>query len=403
MNLGEKLARRFHETYERLAPSFGYETRTETRQFDPTTPNGRLMIAVCTELSNEQPIPDSAAPDGGDVEQRARELLARELDAIRFPAMAAEIRDTTGYNTLGAAMVRVVTAALRQPAQVGAGPDGWVLVPREPTEQMIEAAMQREDDEPLSDWGRMVPAPHAEIYKAMLAATPQAAPVPVEGEAAPYCWAHAGELQVLQKVREGALNLTIKPSADQTIPLYISRPPEQPAAQAGAVDLISLLAHAEAKLRVYSEGAGRHDTELSCMILPTIRRVLAAPQAAPVPVEGEGREPFGWFIWVEADKGNGYQETFTRSPVLAELVKHSMSGAVQAIPLFEDAPPPEQPAVELEEFREAVDLLRLVSLSGKRDCERHNTHPHDFDRSLEKANRLLALLDGAKAGKGDGS
>lgn len=46
----EVLARRFHEAYERLAPSFGYETRTETRAFDPTTPNGRLMIAVCEEL-----------------------------------------------------------------------------------------------------------------------------------------------------------------------------------------------------------------------------------------------------------------------------------------------------------------------------------------------------------------
>ena len=27
----EQLARRFHETYERLAPSFGYETRPDTR------------------------------------------------------------------------------------------------------------------------------------------------------------------------------------------------------------------------------------------------------------------------------------------------------------------------------------------------------------------------------------
>lgn len=44
------LAIRFHETYERLAPSFGYETRKETRAFDPTTPNGRLMVAVCAEL-----------------------------------------------------------------------------------------------------------------------------------------------------------------------------------------------------------------------------------------------------------------------------------------------------------------------------------------------------------------
>lgn len=45
------LAIRFHETYERLAPSFGYATRTETRQFDQTTPNGRLMVAVCAELT----------------------------------------------------------------------------------------------------------------------------------------------------------------------------------------------------------------------------------------------------------------------------------------------------------------------------------------------------------------
>lgn len=50
MTDAEALARRFHETYERLAPQFGYETRQETRQFDPTTPNGRLMIAVCAAL-----------------------------------------------------------------------------------------------------------------------------------------------------------------------------------------------------------------------------------------------------------------------------------------------------------------------------------------------------------------
>jgi hypothetical protein len=46
----EALARSFHEIYERLAPKFGYETRKDTRAFDPTTPNGRLMIAVCEEL-----------------------------------------------------------------------------------------------------------------------------------------------------------------------------------------------------------------------------------------------------------------------------------------------------------------------------------------------------------------
>ena len=32
------LAKLFHETYERLAPDFGYTTRPETREFDPARP-----------------------------------------------------------------------------------------------------------------------------------------------------------------------------------------------------------------------------------------------------------------------------------------------------------------------------------------------------------------------------
>ncbi len=47
----EALARDFHEAYERLAPEFGYETREETRTFDPRSRNGQLMIAVCGELA----------------------------------------------------------------------------------------------------------------------------------------------------------------------------------------------------------------------------------------------------------------------------------------------------------------------------------------------------------------
>ena len=44
------LAIRFHETYERLAPNYGYETRLDTRAFDPTSKNGKLMVAVCAEI-----------------------------------------------------------------------------------------------------------------------------------------------------------------------------------------------------------------------------------------------------------------------------------------------------------------------------------------------------------------
>ena len=50
MTAETKLAEQFHEAYERLAPSFGYETRPDTKKFDPESVNGRLMIAVCKEV-----------------------------------------------------------------------------------------------------------------------------------------------------------------------------------------------------------------------------------------------------------------------------------------------------------------------------------------------------------------
>lgn len=49
---GLKLAKQFHEAYERLAPSFGYETRKDTKAFDPNSPNGKLMTAVCQEVGD---------------------------------------------------------------------------------------------------------------------------------------------------------------------------------------------------------------------------------------------------------------------------------------------------------------------------------------------------------------
>jgi hypothetical protein len=48
----EKLARAFHEAYERLAPSFGYETRKESAVpwEDVPADNKALMVAVCSEV-----------------------------------------------------------------------------------------------------------------------------------------------------------------------------------------------------------------------------------------------------------------------------------------------------------------------------------------------------------------
>jgi len=50
----ENMAIKFHEAYERLAPSFGYETRTDTRAFCAESANGKLMIAVCAEILGDQ-------------------------------------------------------------------------------------------------------------------------------------------------------------------------------------------------------------------------------------------------------------------------------------------------------------------------------------------------------------
>ena len=62
----------------------------------------------------------------------------------------------------------------------------WKLVPVEPTEEMIAAAMQAHEDKPLTDWGKIVPANDDEIYRAMLAAAP-AAPAQ-SGEAVAFRW-----------------------------------------------------------------------------------------------------------------------------------------------------------------------------------------------------------------------
>jgi len=56
------LALQFHEVYERLAPHFGYETRLQTRHFDPASPNGKLMIAVCEEILLSR-VPQEQEPD----------------------------------------------------------------------------------------------------------------------------------------------------------------------------------------------------------------------------------------------------------------------------------------------------------------------------------------------------
>lgn len=53
----QKLAIIFHDIYETLAPSYRYETRKDTRDFDPESTNGKLMIACCKFILETEIIP----------------------------------------------------------------------------------------------------------------------------------------------------------------------------------------------------------------------------------------------------------------------------------------------------------------------------------------------------------
>ncbi len=60
-----KLARLFHETYERLAPEYGYETRKDSAVpwADVPEKNKRLMIAVCTVILDAGYLPQKGTTD----------------------------------------------------------------------------------------------------------------------------------------------------------------------------------------------------------------------------------------------------------------------------------------------------------------------------------------------------
>ena len=58
-------------------------------------------------------------------------------------------------------------------------PETHVLVPREPTRAMCDAALAFDDNKPLNDWGKIVPNTYEETYSAMIAAAPQPEPVDV--------------------------------------------------------------------------------------------------------------------------------------------------------------------------------------------------------------------------------
>jgi predicted kinase len=79
----EELAQKFHETYERLAPSYGYETRKDSAVPWDKVPerNKNLMIAVCTEILQHWRLAPRTVEDALEVCRKWR-LTDEELENL---------------------------------------------------------------------------------------------------------------------------------------------------------------------------------------------------------------------------------------------------------------------------------------------------------------------------------
>lgn len=77
-DLAARLAETFHNAYERLAPSFGYETREDTKTFSPDSQNGKLMIATCADILSSNQLITTA-----DADARVKAAVLAEREAAK--------------------------------------------------------------------------------------------------------------------------------------------------------------------------------------------------------------------------------------------------------------------------------------------------------------------------------
>ena len=90
----EDVARLFHDEYERLAPSFGYETREETKVFDAGSANGKLMIAVCRNMCAAL----TAVWHNRPAQEKATNYVSGRMDSTgKFHATAQEKAEPVAF------------------------------------------------------------------------------------------------------------------------------------------------------------------------------------------------------------------------------------------------------------------------------------------------------------------
>lgn len=295
--------------------------------------------------------PDSAAPDGGGVEQMARELLQRLMDAPYGDTTAGNMICAEAlFDRLEAAWLPVITAALRQPAQV-----------------VVE--------EPIFHLRGYGDVTKEELERL---AVPQAAPVPVEGEGRRF--RGVGHLEETGYIPSGS-------AAERDGTTCI---------QDDATDQ---------QLREWSE---RHGLEgvLSCCDLRAAFEdaqslCLITPPSQPVHVEGEELESLRQQIAALTEERDLW---FSRgAAILNVLPEHIRLGdlreAVEDVRKRLTTPLPSQPAVELEQFRPAVELYVQILRQKLSEKRAFRLDVAAAQRDFEGAERLLALIDGAKAGR----
>lgn len=120
------LAQRFHETYERLAPSFGYETRRASAKPWAEVPeqNRNLMIAVCATLGGGEQMDELLNQLATANAARSRALKALETWEEKLHDAEQDIQEIAARITASNPFVGTAQVPDQEDVPVVAG-NGW--------------------------------------------------------------------------------------------------------------------------------------------------------------------------------------------------------------------------------------------------------------------------------------
>lgn len=142
-----------------------YEQFTTQKAWAAWQARGRILSVIWQ-------VPAAPTPPSGEVEGLERRLKANAFGAKRCSESArADVNEQIALDAI---------AALRR-VSAGKVPDGWKLVPVEPTAAMLFAAIGWREQDQCADLGGEADQ-FDRVYRAMLAATPDAGKVPTQGE-----------------------------------------------------------------------------------------------------------------------------------------------------------------------------------------------------------------------------